>query len=89
MAVHRIDYPQNESLANRQLTVLQTEILVKLKGTVGPLAINYGRGDRHVRQNFPAIFSDPPYQFGMEIGDPPYLKGSGFRDPPPITAGAL
>ena len=37
--------------------------------------INYGRkGDRHVRQNSPAIFGDLPYRIGMEIGDPPYLK---------------
>ncbi len=44
--------------------------------------INYGRGDRHVRQNSPAIFGDPPYHIGTEIGDAPYSKSSGFCDPP-------
>ena len=48
-----------------------------------------GGWDRRVRQNSPAIFSDPPYQIGMEIGDLPYLKGPWFCDPPPITDGPL
>ena len=38
--------------------------------------INHGRGDRHVRQNSPAIFDDPPYWFGVEFGDPsPLFEG--------------
>ena len=41
---------------------------LRLRGHI----INYGRGDRHVRQNSPAIFGDPPHLIGMEIGDPPH-----------------
>ena len=37
--------------------------------------INYRTGGRHVRQNSPPIFGDPPYRIGMETSDPPYLKG--------------
>ncbi len=38
------------------------------------ISLTTGGGDRHVRQNSPEIFCDPPYQIGMEIGDPPHLN---------------
>ncbi len=57
------------------------QVTVPYKGHI----INYGRGDRHVRQNSPAIFA--PYRFGMEIGDPPIWRGLDFVIPPPNYRG--
>ncbi len=59
------------------LKLVHTISYIENKGHI----INYG-GGRHVRQNSPAIFGDPPYKISMEIGDPPYLKGPWFCDPP-------
>ncbi len=42
-----------------------------------------GEGGRHVRQNSPTIFGDPPYRIGMEIDVPPPIwRGLDFVIPP-------
>ncbi len=51
------------------------------KGPLRDISLTTGGGDRHVRQNSPAVFCDPPYHIGMEIGDPPphYQKKIGEK----------
>ncbi len=41
-------------------------ILSKNTFFIRDISLTTGGGDRHVRQNSPVIFGDPPYRIGME-----------------------